>query len=291
MKIIDLKELDNIISENEDERINFEYGYSYYTKFFEGFSDTHVWTFNSDVSLLSKMEASSKSPLKINQIAWGDFYESVHAAENLFYRRAHTLFISSYEQLIKRDFLSACILARSLLEVCMWNIYHSVIFEKNTKSIKKDPNKILYAQTELEEMVLKLIWGTNEKNRSEDIKQHKVFKIFEAVSKALKQREGDDFKLEDSYDLLSEFVHPNVEGNNLFLNYDINSQKKPISEVEYLVQFEQSSEKQRQPVTLLLTTLTWCMRAIIFSSEKYSNTRQNIKKKFKLNQKKTSTIH
>ena len=86
--------MDNVISENEDERI---------IRVFEGFSDTHVWTFNR----ISKMEA--KSPLKINQITTA---------------RSHT---NTVLQQDKKRFSDA---ARSLLEVCMWNIYHSASLKK-----------------------------------------------------------------------------------------------------------------------------------------------------------------
>ena len=42
MKIVDLRELDNAIFKNEDERIAFERAYSHYIKFFEELDDTHI---------------------------------------------------------------------------------------------------------------------------------------------------------------------------------------------------------------------------------------------------------
>ena len=161
MKHLDLEALNNLFLANDEHRINFEKNYKFYANYFQKLKPSYTWVFNSVESLDAKY-SSTKSIMKINQIYWTDVFHSVSAAEQFFYRRSHTLLYSSYTSLLSNDFLSSAILTRSLLEVFMWNVYHSAIFDNCVKGINKNPQKYGLGSPEMQDILLKLIWGTNE---------------------------------------------------------------------------------------------------------------------------------
>ena len=287
---LDLDALDISFSSDDDNRIDFEKNYKFYSKYFQSLKPSYTWVFNSDISLKAKM-ASTESIMKINQIYWGDIFQSVSASEQVFYRRAHTLLNSSYLALTSNDFLSSAILTRSLLEVCMWNVYHSAIFENCAKGINENPQKFILSSPEMQESLLKLMWGSNEKHVIDEVKQHKVYKIFDKVAKSTKQSNLVKVDIEKTYDALSEFVHPNTEGNNVFIAWDINGYKKPSTEVKLDISFVQNDDKRNNPSKAVLQALNWCLPSIIFSSQKYTNVRKKLITKFKLNKKMKQRLH
>ena len=238
------------------------------------------WNFNSDVSLKRRMIVSP-SASQANKIYWRDVIQSIMAAENFFYYRSDALVQSTIDCLKARNYLASAILARSLLEVSMWHVYHAVLFEKNLKSLKKTPKNTLIAANELQEYILKLIWGSNVKGIDDEIRQHKVFKIFDKVAKAHKEA-GEHFKLEEAYDFLSEFVHPNVEGNNLFSAWDINANLKPQNEMKILLSKKQNGEKKNRVVPYVLGSLLWHSRSLPFTFDKYQESKKLIAKRFGL---------
>ena len=290
MMPLDLDALDILLSADDENRIDFETNYKFYSKYFQSLEPSYTWVFNTDLSLNAKI-ASTESIMKINQIYWGDVFQSISAAEQVFYRRAHTLLTSSYSALTSNDFLSSAILTRSLLEVCMWNVYHSAIFENCVKGISKNPQKFILGSPEMQDSLLKLMWGSNEKHVIDEVKQHKVYKIFDKVAKATKQSNLVNVDIEKTYDALSEFVHPNTEGNNVFIAWDINGYEKPTTEVNLDISFVQNDDKRNKPSKAILQALNWCVPSIIFSSQKYTNVRKKLIAKFKLNNKKHLKIH
>lgn len=261
-----------------------------YLHFFAKKSDKHRWVFNSDLSLHAKIELAitsqkHNSPYFLaNHIYWSDMLQSILAAEHIFYFRSEALIASTIEMLTKRDLLSASILSRSLLEVCIWHLYHSVVFANSTKQSLKNTSTNLIDNSELQEMLLKLIWGSKQKNIIQEVKQHNVYKIFDKISKSLKH---SDFDLEKNYDLLSELSHPNIEGNNLFIDEDINASNKPLVEVVFNISSKQYDTDKEAISGCCFRTLIWCMRSIMFASEKYQVAEQNIVKTFDLGK----TIH
>ena len=290
MMPLNLDALDILLSADDENRIDFETNYKFYSKYFQSLEPSYTWVFNTDLSLNAKI-ASTESIMKINQIYWGDVFQSISAAEQVFYRRAHTLLTSSYSALTSNDFLSSAILTRSLLEVCMWNVYHSAIFENCVKGINKNPQKFILGSPEMQDSLLKLMWGSNEKHVIDEVKQHKVYKIFDKVAKATKQSNLVNVDIDKTYDALSEFVHPNTEGNNVFIAWDINGYEKPTTEVNLDISFVQNDDKRNKPSKAILQALNWCVPSIIFSSQKYTNVRKKLIAKFKLNNKKHLKIH
>jgi hypothetical protein len=228
---------------------------------------------------------------EVNQIFWTDLYESIGASEQIFYRRSYTLLNSALRLTEADDYLSATILSRSLLELAIWHVYHSSIFDATIREINKEPNKQILDAVEIQQLVLKLIWGTNRKGVQEEIKQQKVLKICEKVAKSIRYDNKTEMSLESIYDILREYVHPNVEGNNLFLDFDINAGLKPVSEVKLNIDLNQNYKKAVNPIETILMALTWCMSATAFASEKYGSSRRLIVEKFNLNPRENRKLH
>lgn len=268
----------------------FEKNVTFHNKFFEKLDAEYIWKFDSDIVLSNRLK-DAKNIAKANQIIWIDILESIGAAEQIFYRRTNAILSSIINLLKEEDYLSSAILARSLLEISIWNVYHSATFDASINSISKSYKKYLIDPKELQEILLKLIWGTNLKGVDQELRQHKVIKICEKVAKATKNDTRQKINLEEVYDKLCEYVHPNVEGNNLFLNFDINAMLKPVSAIEIVVGQSQNPDKIANPIDCILEALNWCLPAKIFASQKYTNSKRTIISKFELNNRNKPTIH
>ncbi len=283
---MDLEKLNKIFLKDDKDYTEFRKTYSNFRKYFKGIEATDIWHFYSDVALNDivkrNLEKNASKPRydQINQIYWSDVFQSINAAKCIFLKRASTLLGSSFLLLKNKDFLSSAILARSLLEICMWHVYHSSMFKGSVTKINKNPKKHLIQSPQLQDQILKLIWGTNEKNVIDELKQHKIYKIFDQVAKGLKKTSNTDIDLEEFYDLLCEFVHPNVEGNNLFVDFDINAQKKPVIPVAFKISKKQEKNKEAEPDKLVLKTLTWSMNAMGAASSNYDITLRSLVNKF-----------
>jgi hypothetical protein len=271
-----------LIAKDERSWEDFHASYISYCNLLSNFPEPYTWKYDSDIVLETKM-IKALDALKINQIFWTDLHDSIGAAEQIFYRRSYTLLNSALNLTEADDFLSAAILSRSLLELAIWHVYHSSIFELTISDANYDPNRNLVDAVGMQELILKLIWGTNKKEAQEAVKQHKVIKVCEKVAKSLRYHSENEMKLELIYDNLCEYVHPNVEGNNLFVNFDINGGLKPSLEVELEISLYQNFEKSVDPLKTMIIALTWCMSATAYASNSYGSARRLIVEKFGLN--------
>ena len=258
--------------------------------FFATLDAEYIWKFESDVALKSRLQKLTNIG-DINKLVWSDVLTDIEAAEQIFYRRTNAILNSTIHLLQKGDYLSSATLLRSFLELIIWNVYHSATFDVTIRSINQSHKKYLINPEELQDCLVKLIFGTNLKGVELELKQHNVIKICGKIAKAVKSDTRQEIDLEKVYDLLCEYVHPNAGGNNLFLNFDINARKKPISLIEIMIREKQNSEKEENPCELVLTALNWCLPARIFASQKYTNSRRMIIEKFELHLKNSSTIH
>lgn len=285
MSLLNFKKSDlkNICASNNEKIENLIKAYETYISYFEQIPLKHNWVFNSNISLLKKWRnyyECKNSVFKINKSYWSDVRESIMAAEFLFYYRSSALANSSLQSLINKDYLTAAIITRSLLELCMWHVYHSIIFDNFIKDIPENTQSNLIDAPDIQEMILKLIWGTNEKNISNEVKQHKVIKILKQVDEGSKKRKNN-INLEKNYDFLSEFTHPNVAGNNIFFDSDINACSKPIETINLILSAQQNDKKKASVANYCCDTVNWCFISSIFASQKYRSVNNHLLNKFK----------
>lgn len=255
-------------------------------------NESHLWVFKTDFVLKKEFNNVSESDpnklKKLNQIFWADVSESIIAAQYIYIFRSDALLRSSISNLNKGDFLSAAIICRSLLEITMWHLYHANIFEhgvsklieKHGENGKLPINKYQFDGSEFDEVIIKLIWGTNrekEKKQSPETKQHKVVKVFKEIAKS----EADPF-IEELYDFLCELTHPNVVGNNLFLNFDIDINFKPTQTEFISISCEQTSDKVNSTVEKCLSGCVWSIKAIINTVPIYASAIRKMRLAFDL---------
>ena len=212
---------------------------------------------------ISQLKEDSKYPLNVN--------------------RSEALLRSSLKSLADNDFLSSAILCRSLIELCMWHSRHSGTFEKTINQLLNDKKKgnlnikikPLFSQ-ELDDAIVKLIWGTNLKDAVKEVRQHKVLKIIPIIAEA--QKNFGEFKLdlEEKYDFFSEFVHPNLHGNNVFLDWDLGAKKTPIIPMTWNISVIQNDEKDNKVLDNVSECISWSVAAILNSFERYENAVEGI---------------
>ena len=232
---------------------------------------------------ISQLKEDSKYPLNVNRLYWSDLAMSIRAIQFIFLNRSEALLRSSLKSLADNDFLSSAILCRSLIELCMWHSRHSGTFEKTINQLLNDKKKgnlnikikPLFSQ-ELDDAIVKLIWGTNLKDAVKEVRQHKVLKIIPIIAEA--QKNFGEFKLdlEEKYDFFSEFVHPNLHGNNVFLDWDLGAKKTPIIPMTWNISVIQNDEKDNKVLDNVSECISWSVAAILNSFERYENAVEGI---------------
>ena len=251
----------------------------------------HKWLFLSDVALLqtiSKLKRDKNYIKNINSVVWMDISESIKAIKSLFFNRSEALMISSLESLNREDFLSTSILCRSLLELCMWHLRHSIAFEKTLVNLgkelsdgKSDTKLHIVHNEELANKIVKLIFGSKLKDTDLENRQLNVFKVIPLVAEGQKKFAENKIDLEKKYDFFSEFVHPNVCGNSVFVDWDLGAKnKRPATPQTLLVSKKQNDEKDEKVLENVAETISWAVAAILHSSEKYDAAVKSIEKIF-----------
>jgi hypothetical protein len=241
-----------------------------YNKFAEYAPKSYDWKFNSDYSLKNKL-SDAASARDANRILWWDILHSIQACKMIFLNRSNSALLSLSDSINRADYLASAVLARALLEICMWHIHYSHIFE-NTMSKLEISESVMYVNPgELGELVNKVIFGTNV-NATEELKQSKVKEVLIHTAKAT----GDQFRLERSYDILCEFTHPNVGGNNLFVDFDINGNQKPRAEITIQICEHQRLKDSDGLSSAILTCIEFCWAATWKAAESYQAAAQVI---------------
>ena len=254
---------------------------THYNKFCQTVPKTFDWTFNSDIALLEKIK-HQQTVSKINESVWKDRFNSTRACLLIFLNRSNAMFFSLSRNILQEDYISSAVIARALLELCMWHSYYSHLIERSVADIKQDPSVLLIDFTELEQIFTRLIFGSNVTSEKE-LKQEKVMKILKETSKTI----GRQYPLERTYDVLCEYTHPNVGGNNLFVNFDINAGLKPTKEVMIKIHEYQKLKKSDNLSVALCDCIEFCCVATTHSSTKYQEAADQILNKFV----KRNTIH
>ena len=148
----------------------------------------YLWRYQSsellqqELKKLLKKAKKNENFLGCNQLIWGDTWETIHGAKTLQIRRLEHLTCGAITMLSQKNFLAFAILSRSVLEVAMWNVYHSVVLEKSVAELVNIPSEALINNGHMEELLTKLIWGSNQQHTLEELKQLKVLKVFKTQS-------------------------------------------------------------------------------------------------------------
>ena len=245
-------------------------------------NSAHTWVFTPTSSLEKSLEnAFAAGDYKsLNKLYWTDLFESIDATRNFFLKRSKPLVISSVELINRGDFISSAPIVRSLFELSIWALQHSATFKNTLKEYNSKANPavhILDAST-LQNLIVKLIWGTRLKDRTKKNKELSQMHIIDEFKKVAKRDELNF--IEPTYDFLCELCHPNAVGNWLFANAEDLDIAKPRINTSILN--AQSGAERDNALLHICGALSWGLLALANSNLQFDEALLWIDSKFGL---------
>lgn len=245
--------------------------------------EDYIWKFSSTNFLSEQISAAMKNsgpPDEINTIYWTDFRQSMTAIREIFNRRFIPLFNSSIDLINKLDILSSACVARSAFELSMWSLHHTSIIKNTITELVENPDtdgKIVSASS-LQELMVKLIWGTNMvEDKGDERKQLNIIKkCFEPLSKHAKAKTGEEY-IEATYDVLCDIVHPNQIGNFLFITKD-SKDYQGVQEIP--VSMNQVGTTSMRSIKSICGALSWSCQAMTLMNANIDRADKEIKLRF-----------
>lgn len=183
-----------------------------------GWRVTSVEVFQKQFSRIADKVTSAEIGYDmVNRLYWHDMARNLEAYGLMTYWRSAELLRSAIKLLNEKEILAPAIISRSLLELGAIIIKNSNVIHKTLKdalTLKKG----LITSKELEELVVRLIWGS---------------KVVPSATKPINSKEYRDFvsknpnasELPEVYKFLCDLTHPNALGNARFwessaINYE-----------------------------------------------------------------------
>lgn len=255
---------------------------NYFRKLGAALSHTHSWAFTPTerLQVLLREKAHAEDVAGLNKAYWQDLSQSIDASRHFFLKRSYPLVESSVFLLNSGNLLSAGSVVRSLFELAIWSLQHSGTFKNTVKDElpRADAAKHIMGANGLQDLVMKLIWGTRLKERTtrnEELSQMHIIDQFKKIAK----REDRNY-IEPMYDFLCELCHPNAVGNWLFA--DSNDVVNEKSKIEILISASQNGAEAEQTIAHLCGCLCWSVTALVHANEQYDKALELIEKKFDL---------
>ena len=148
----------------------------------------------------------------VNRIYWQDMARCIEASGVVMVWRGAELVRASLRLLNGGEILAPAALARSLLELAASGISNSNVIEKSVReSLAQAPDKTVIISTEIEELVVRILYGTRMAELPDYPKQTNALTYIQRVSKNPNASE-----LISVYEFLCDLTHPNVLGNARF---------------------------------------------------------------------------
>ena len=199
-----------------------------YKLFFSKNGNRHNWDFTPtkvlDGIMREKISMHSSEPnicyTECNQIYHDDIESDIEALKHIYVFRINALLETCISLINKKDYLSAAIIARSLLELAAVSLHHSYLIEANYKkfaaempddALKTGPSDLPFVREILE----RGIWGTRLPDLLENNADGKQFNVI-GILKKVADKEKTEY-LQPLYDFLCEATHPNLMGNYQFI--------------------------------------------------------------------------
>lgn len=165
----------------------------------------------SIVAKADQIRDGVRSIEELNSVYWHDMARNIEAYDITALWRATELKKSIIRSLNAREILPPAILSRSLLELAARLIVNSNTVWKTIKDWPPAVRGELILCPELEEFVVRIIWGTRFGEPPKHLRQKGVGDDIKFLSKNPSAHE-----LENVYHYLCEIAHPNVIGNARF---------------------------------------------------------------------------
>lgn len=154
-----------------------------------------------------------KNPAERNRIYWIDQARNIEAYSITTFWRGVELLKPAIRSLNTHEVVTSAVLARSLLELSCVFLIHSNNLTKNLSELAFPPDAIVVS-SELEEMIVKMIWGTRYGDSEAHVKQSNILAFIQKVSK-----NPNAASVQDTYDFLCDIAHPSFIGNTRFWSH------------------------------------------------------------------------
>ncbi len=170
------------------------------------------WKFSSKESL-EKQISEVTSHQEVNSIFWKDQARNVEAYALMTYWRGVELIKSCLSGINEREMIAPAISARSLLELSTVFLQHANTLHKTFGELSFPENTIV-TSSEVEALVLKMIWGTRYGEPEQYLTQTNIMTSLQRLSKNPKATE-----LMPTYEFLCDIAHPSFIGNTSYWSH------------------------------------------------------------------------
>lgn len=185
------------------------------------------WKFSSKESI-KKQLYSATGTRQYNKIYWEDQVRNVEAYSIMTLWRGIELIESCLRGLNSKEVIAPATSARSLLELATVFLLNANTLNENFSSITF-PKDSLVVSLEIEEMIVKMIWGTRYDNPEPHVLQTNIMTYLQRLAKNPKAE-----NLMPIYEYLCDIAHPSFIGNTSYWShmesvYPNGSEKRVIS--------------------------------------------------------------
>lgn len=180
----------------------------------EKIPDSYRWLFSSKESLDKQLKAVTDiDHKKMNYIYWNDQTSNIEAYCHMTFWRGAELIKSCINGLNSKETIVPAIAARSLLEL-------STVFLINTNVLSKTFSQITFpietvvTSTEVENLIIKMIWGTRYDNPEPYLEQTNIMTSLKKLAKISRSKQ-----FMPTYEFLCDIAHPSFIGNTSYWSH------------------------------------------------------------------------
>lgn len=163
---------------------------------------TDIDDFRSKIS-----EARSSGSEAINRVCWEDMARNLEAWAIMSLWRGIEILDIGISSLNKSHYLPAAVLARSLIEIASVLITEANNIDATVGSLTQPKQDQVVMVEGLEEIFLRLIWGTRQSDSPDYLSQKNILSYLKRLTK-----NPNAYDLFEVYEYLCEAAHPNVVG-------------------------------------------------------------------------------
>jgi hypothetical protein len=170
------------------------------------------WKFSSKDALEKQLSKATGNG-QINKIFWEDQARNIEAYSMMTLWRGIELITSCLRSMNNKEVIAPAIAARSLLEL-------STVFLLNANTLQKTfgdltfPEGVIVTSTEVEALVVKMIWGTRYDNPEPHVLQTNIMTSLQRLAK-----NSNANKLMPIYEYLCDIAHPSFIGNTSYWSH------------------------------------------------------------------------
>jgi hypothetical protein len=174
----------------------------------------YSWIFSSKESLDVQLSTVPNGDHKnYNAVYWNDQISNIDAYSMMTLWRGVELIKACLSGLNGKETITPAIAARSLLELSTVFLLNANVLEKTFSEINF-PDKTIVTSTEVETLVVKMIWGTRFNNPEPHVQQTNIMTSLNKLAK-----NPNALELMPTYEFLCDIAHPSFIGNTSYWSH------------------------------------------------------------------------